>query len=110
MNYVEIGMRVRMFRRKKGLTQEELAEIVDISVPHMSHIETGNTKLSLPVFVALAEALDIRADDLLYDHPTATSGAALEEIARVLESCTAQQARCIADIAKAAKVAIDKNL
>ena len=31
----------------------------------MSHIETGNTKLSLQVFVDITRALDISADDLL---------------------------------------------
>ena len=37
--------------------EEQLAEKVDISTTHMSHIETGSTKLSLQVFGELAEAL-----------------------------------------------------
>ena len=54
MNYAKIGMRVRLFRQKRGLSQEQLAELADISVTHMSHIETGNTKLSLQVLVDIA--------------------------------------------------------
>ena len=54
---------IKRLRKAKGLSQEELAERVEISVPHMSHIETANTKLSLPVLVALAEALEVRTDD-----------------------------------------------
>ncbi len=46
----EIGQKVRKFRKEKGYSQEKLAELVGISVTHMSHIETGNTKLSLAVF------------------------------------------------------------
>ena len=57
MDYYQIGQRIRTFRRAKGLSQEALAEQAGISVTHMSHIETGNTKLSLPVCLALAQAL-----------------------------------------------------
>lgn len=57
MDYLEIGRRIRKYRRERGLSQEELAECVDISTTHMSHIETGSTKLSLPVLVGIAAAL-----------------------------------------------------
>ena len=50
MNYYEIGQRIRKFRKAYNLSQEQLAEMVGISTTHMSHIETGNTKLSLPEF------------------------------------------------------------
>ena len=109
MDYEKIGMRVRFFRRRKGLSQEQLAELVDISVPHMSHIETGNTKLSLPVFVALADVLEVRADELLHD-PAPEHDSALRDLMGILDGCSPQQARCIADIAKATKTAMDAHL
>ena len=56
MNYYEIGQRIRRIRKAKGLSQEQLAEKVGISTTHMSHIETANTKLSLSLFVDIAEA------------------------------------------------------
>ena len=49
MNYYEIGQKIRKIRKAHGLSQEQLAERINISTTHMSHIETGNTKLSLPV-------------------------------------------------------------
>ena len=83
---------------------------MNISPLHMSHIETGNTKLSLPVFVDIANALDVRTDDLL-EHPAeATISSSLEEIAAVLEQCNAQQSKVIADVVKAAKQAMDMHL
>lgn len=108
MDYKEIGLRIRNFRLSKGLSQEKLAELVDISVTHMSHIETGNTKLSLSVFVALTEALDIRADELLHN-PVPTNDSALQELSAIIRSCTPQQAQCIIDIAKTAKASFDRN-
>ena len=46
MDYYAIGQRIRKFRKAHRLSQDELAERIGISVTHMSHIETGNTKLS----------------------------------------------------------------
>lgn len=54
MDYTAIGKRIRAQRLKLNLSQEELAEMAGISTVHMSHIETANTKLSLPVLVDLA--------------------------------------------------------
>lgn len=110
MNYYEIGQRIRKKRKAQGLSQEELAEMIGISTTHMSHIETGNTKLSLPVFVSIANALSCRTDELLYDNETANKSAAAECILRTMERCTPQQLRVIEDIIVAAKISMDKNL
>ena len=67
MDYTAIGKRIRAQRLKLNLSQEELAEMAGISTVHMSHIETANTKLSLPVLVDLACALGVRTDDLIFD-------------------------------------------
>lgn len=109
MDYYNIGQQIRKFRKAQGLSQEELAEKVNISTTHMSHIETGSTKLSLPVFVDIASALGVRADELLDDADlAATTGKAWDDILSVMERCTAHQAKIIAEIVKAAKVAMDK--
>ena len=80
MDHYEIGQRIRKIRKARGISQERLAELVDISTTHMSHIETGNTKLSLPVLVALATALETRVDELLYDIPPGERCVALQDI------------------------------
>ena len=109
MDYYKIGQRIRKIRKAHGLSQEELAERVDISTTHMSHIETGNTKLSLPVLVDIAAALEVRTDDLL-NSDSATTGTVMDEISAVLDRCSAQEAKIIADIVKAAKLSMDKYL
>lgn len=110
MDYYKIGQRIRKVRRAHGLSQEELAERINISTTHMSHIETGNTKLSLPVLVDIAAILEVRTDDLLSDGEKLTISTALEEIAAILERCSAQEAKIIVEIVKAAKLSIDKYL
>ena len=110
MDYYKVGQRIRKIRKAHGLSQETLAEKVDISVTHMSHIETGNTKLSLPVLVDIAQVLEVRTDDLLGDQPITDSGIFLDEIAAVLEHCTAAQSQVITDLVKSAKRTMDKCL
>lgn len=110
MDYYKIGQRIRKIRKAHGLSQEELAEKVGISTTHMSHIETGNTKLSLPVFVDIANALEVRTDDLLDSPSAATISVSLDEITKVLERCSAQEAKVIVDVVKATKLSIDKHL
>ena len=85
-----------------------MAERIGISVTHMSHIETGNTKLSLPVLVDIAEALDVKTDDLLFEVQSARK-ASFQELTEVLERCTAQQVRIITEIVRATKIALDKH-
>lgn len=110
MDYYKIGQKIRKLRKAHGLSQEDLAEKANISTTHMSHIETGNTKLSLPVFVEIAAVLEVRTDDLL-DNPTAeTTSSSLDEIAAVLEQCTIQEAKVIADVVRATKLSMDKHL
>lgn len=87
LDYYEIGQRIRRIRKAHKLSQEELAEKVGISTTHMRHIETGNTKLSLPVFVDIAEALEVQTDSLLYDEPRDSVTTAMSDIAAILEGC-----------------------
>lgn len=109
MNYYEIGQKIRKIRKAHGLSQEQLAERINISTTHMSHIETGNTKLSLPVFVDIATVLEVRTDDLL-NNTIPNTGSVLSELAAILEGCSAQEAKVIADVAKATKLSMDKYL
>lgn len=108
MDYYQIGQRIRKIRKAHKLSQDELASKVGISTTHMSHIETGNTKLSLPVLVDLADALQVRVDDLLFDSPRDSVSSTGDELRQLLDGCNSQQAKAILDIAKSAKTALEK--
>lgn len=91
MDYYKIGQKIRKFRKAQGFSQDELAEKIGISTTHMSHIETGNTKLSLSVFVDIATALNVQTDDLLNDREMLATNKANRELSEILENCTAEQ-------------------
>ncbi len=108
MNYYEIGQRIRKFRKAYNLSQEELAEKVGISTTHMSHIETGNTKLSLTVFIDIANALSVQTDELLHDITEQNKTPLKQEFIELLNSCSSQELSIILDIVKATKISLDK--
>ena len=110
MDYCMIGHKIRIFRKKNGLSQEELAEKVNISTTHMSHIETGGTKLSLPVLVDIANALNVRTDDLLDRTASISSNNSLDEISLILKQCSDDEAAFIAEMVRNIKAAKDKYL
>ena len=109
MNLEKIGKFIASSRKKQKLTQEQLAEQIGISVTHMSHIETGNTKLSLPVLVDLAKTLETSTDDLLCEKSPERK-ISVNELSEILECCTTQQIRIITDIVKATKITLEKHL
>ena len=67
MDQAAIGSRIKAARERAHLTQEQLAEIVDISPTHMSVIERSVKTPKLDTFVRIANALGVSADALLQD-------------------------------------------
>ena len=67
MDKLTMGDRIREARKHKGLTQEQLAELLDVSVEFVSHIERGSRLPGMSVFIKLVEVLNVSADYLLRD-------------------------------------------
>ena len=67
MDMIAIGSKIKEARERAHLTQEELAEIIDISPTHMSVIERGVKTPKLDTFVKIVKALNLSADALLLD-------------------------------------------
>lgn len=90
------------------MSQEQLAEKAGISTTHMSHIETGNTKLSLPVLVDIANALNVRTDEIIYGVPKANRLDLKDEITGILDSCAISDLHVLLDTMKAIKKSLEQ--
>ena len=60
-----VSLNIRRFRLNAGLSQEELAERADISVPYMGALERGEKWPSPETFTGLAQGLGIDPYDLM---------------------------------------------
>lgn len=62
--YEKFGLNVVYYRKRKKLTQLQLAELVDIDRSHISAIELGNVGVSFDVIFKMCEVLDIEPKSL----------------------------------------------
>lgn len=60
-----VGENIRLFRDKRSLTQERLAELAGIHRISLSLIESGRQRPSLDTATAIARVLEVSVDDLL---------------------------------------------
>ena len=74
----------------------------------MSHIETGNTKLSLSVFADIASALSVQTDELLYDIPQFNKTVIKQELTEIVDSCSQQDMCILLDVLKTLKSSLEK--
>lgn len=58
-HYKGLGLNIAFYRKLRGLSQEKLAEKVEISRTHMSRIETADCAVSLDVVFSIADALSV---------------------------------------------------
>lgn len=110
VDYYAIGQRIRKYLRALNLSQEALAEKINISTTHMSHIETGNTKMSLPVLAAIAAALNVSTDSILFDEKRESKNTAVDEIGFELDDCSLTELKILKDIVCSTKSALRKHL
>ncbi|MBQ7761559.1 MAG: helix-turn-helix transcriptional regulator [Clostridia bacterium] len=57
IDYRLIGERIKAERKKRGLTQENLAEKLDVSIGYVSQVERGITKISLDLLAEISAIL-----------------------------------------------------
>ena len=62
--YEKFGLNVVYYRKRKKLTQLQLAELVDVDRSHISAIELGNVGVSMDVIFKLCEVLKITPKEL----------------------------------------------
>lgn len=62
----QLGQRIRAIRKKKGYTQEKLAELINIEPPSLSYIETGKFAPSVETLQKLSEVLRVDIWEFYY--------------------------------------------
>ena len=88
----ELGQAIRSARMRRGITQEALAEMLDITPIHLKNIEGSRRKPSVPLLFQMMEILDFSVDALVFrtrqDQATHTGGlteAEAEAVARLVD-------------------------
>ena len=109
INFVQIGKHIGEIRKRRGLSQQKLSEIIDKSPTYVSYIEGGLKCMSLDTFVSIANALQVSADELLKDSIENTIKVSNHEFAVLIADCNEYKKRVLLSIAKSAKESLREN-
>lgn len=91
MNNKNIGKRIREYREKANITQEQLAEAVGMTPTSVSNIERGINYPTLENFIKIANVINVSADLLLSDVIENSTSAKSCELSEKLKSLPSEK-------------------
>ncbi len=107
LDYKLMGNRLKEVRMQKGLTQENLAEALNVSIAYVCRIETGKTRLNLKRLNQICGILDIPESYVLNGAADNTSSYLNLEFSNILNDCSARDKELLYKIANI--IAEDRN-
>ena len=100
LDYNIIGERLKKARLDKNLTQEQLAEQIDVSIAFLSRVERGSSHINLKRLTQICNLLDVSEGYILSGTSSDSENYLSKEFSDLLKSCPAHKQRLIYKIAK----------
>ena len=97
-----IGNIIREARLNQGLTQEELAELVDVTPAYIGHIERNQRSFSLQTLVKLVTELDIDMNYLFSESVPTSEEQIIIDFKQLIKGKPLQTQEAILDIVRTA--------
>ncbi|MBR4607567.1 MAG: helix-turn-helix transcriptional regulator [Lachnospiraceae bacterium] len=104
-----IGLRIKEVRKRQGVTQAQLAEMADLSVSYVSHVENAKKKVSLETLLRMCNALEITLDDLLAGTQANAKTDYQSDIGLLLRDCSSEERRFLYEVLKANQDILRRN-
>ena len=92
---------IRNERKDKRITQEELAEMLEVSPTHIKHIESGHRKPSIEILFEIAKILNISLDSVVFSKNESAHTDTREKIDRLLDISDEASLRFILSVLEA---------
>ncbi|RXZ79908.1 XRE family transcriptional regulator [Paenibacillaceae bacterium] len=99
-DYSVIGSRIRQAREEQGITQEQLAEQLDVSNAYISKIERGKTPINLDRLSQLCMLLEESTEYILNGADRSNDDYLRNEIMVMLENCSPAKIKLITQLIK----------
>ena len=100
LDYTIIGSRLKKARTDKNLTQEKLAEKLDVSIAFLSRIERGNSHISLKRLSEVCDILGVTEGYILNGASSTSNNYLTSEFNDVLNNASPDKQKLIYKIAK----------
>lgn len=100
LDYSVIGSRIKQARLAKNMTQEDLADQIDISVAFLSRVERGNSHINLKRLNQLCSLLDVSEGYLLNGASSSSENYLDKEFTDLIKSVSPEKQKLIYNVAK----------
>ena len=100
IDYSVIGSRIKQARLAKNMTQEDLADKIDISVAFLSRVERGNSHINLKRLNQLCGLLDVSEGYLLNGASSSSENYLDKEFTDLIKSVSPEKQKLIYNVAK----------
>ena len=100
LDFTIIGQRLQKTRLEKNMTQESLAEQLDVSVAFLSRIERGLSHINLKRLSQICSILGVSEGYILNDTSNTSKQYLVSEFNDILSNCSADKQKLIYEIAK----------
>ena len=102
----EVGARVKEARMRKHLSQAQLADLLGLTPPYISNIETGKQNMSITALARISDVLEVSADWLLRNNTADALAITADELHELFEDCTPAERMGIMRVARETKKAL----
>lgn len=109
INYRLVGTRISDWRKRLGITQDDLSFLTGISVPYISEIENGKKRPSLNIVVSISDAMGITVDELLSGNMLSSFSDYQTDIDYLLSDCSSEERQFIYEMLRALKESLRNN-
>lgn len=109
MDYKRLGMRIKQARLNARMTQERLAEKIEMSAVYISQIENGSRKLSIDTLLRIANVLNISTDSLLRDGLSIDDNDAAQDFRILIEGLANEDRELLLNLIRIIAKRIKKN-
>ena len=100
LDYTVIGSRIKQARIAKNMTQEDLADQIDISVAFLSRVERGNSHINLKRLNQICNLLEVSEGYVLNGASSNSDNYLEEDFAMLLKSVPPKTQKLIYNVAK----------
>lgn len=100
LDYKLMGSRIHTARVNKGLTQEVLAEKLDVSIAFLSRVERGTTEINLKRLSQICALLDVTEGEILNGSSSSSKSYLNSDFSILLKNCPPEKLKLIYDISK----------
>ncbi len=101
LDYTVIGSRIKQARLAKNMTQEDLADQIDISVAFLSRVERGNSHINLKRLNQICGLLDVSEGYVLNGASSSSDNYLNHEFTELLKVASPAKQKLIYNVAKA---------